>query len=246
MFYVSNEDFFFLEDEFLALFHHSTVFPKLVGFELRCSLHQGGRRLSAGLAAADTRSEGFLAAEGGCFPHGHHSPSGQHSEEQSHGCLSPSVQLASLVQVREPPRGENIPEGLFGTSAGQVGRRCHPGIPDWNLLQISETPAHSSYCCFIYYFNVCHPLSFSVASYLLVLDPMLRSILGKAQLKSGQLLLNCMNTVDAKCWLENILCWCFIGSGCFLGAEQSGSNWQNYSLARKRKNEIPPLNLHSC
>lgn len=28
MYFSSNEDFFFLEDEFLSLFHHSTVFPK--------------------------------------------------------------------------------------------------------------------------------------------------------------------------------------------------------------------------
>lgn len=91
----------------------------------------------------------------------------QHREEQSCGCSSPSVQPASLVQVWEPPRGENTPEGLFVTSGGQVWRRHHPGIPDWNLLQTSETPAQSSYCCFIYHLNVCHLLSFSVASYLL-------------------------------------------------------------------------------
>lgn len=91
----------------------------------------------------------------------------QHGEEQSRGCSSPSVQPASLVQVREPPRGENIPEGLFVTSGGQVWRRHHAGIPDWNLLHISETPAHSSYCCFIYQLSVCRLFSFSVASYLL-------------------------------------------------------------------------------
>lgn len=89
------------------------------------------------------------------------SPSGQRSGGQSCGCSSPSV------QVREPPWGETIPEGLCVTSGGQVWRRYHPGISNWNLLQISETPAHSSYCCFLCHLNVCHLLSFSVASHLL-------------------------------------------------------------------------------
>lgn len=93
-------------------------------------------------------------------------PHGQQSEEQSCGYLSPSVQPPFLVQVWELPRGENSIEGLLVTSGGQVWRRHHPGIPEWNLLQISETSAHSSYCCFIYHLNVCHLLSFSVASYL--------------------------------------------------------------------------------
>lgn len=90
------------------------------------------------------------------------------------------------------------------------------------------------------------PLLFSCFTSSLCLIPCWGPLLGKAQLNSGQLLLSCMNSVDAKCWLENILYWIFIGSSWFLGAEGGGSNRQNYSLAWKRKNEIPPPKLHTC
>lgn len=190
-------------------------------------------------------ARGSLQQKEGVCPTG---PSGQHSEEQSHGCSSLSVQPASLVQVWDC-------HGKRKHSRRIVSNLRRPGVKE-------ESSRHSRLKFAADLWDACPqqllllhlpferlspspPLLFSCFISSLSLIPHWGPLLGKTQLKSGQLLLSCMNSVDTKCWLENVLCWCFIGSGWFLGAEWGGSNWQNHSLAWKRKNEIPPLKLHT-
>lgn len=243
--------FFSLEDEFLALFHHSTVFPKLVWFELCCSLPRFGCLKGEG----DCQQVWQLLTQGargswqqkeGAFPTGTTAPVGSTVKSRAMVAWAPACSWHPWFRWGNHHREKTFQKDcLEPQQARWEGGVIQAFQNEICCRSLRHPPTAATAASFTISMSVT-PSPFQLLPIFLCLTPCWGLLLGKAQLKSGQLLLNCMNTVDAKCWLENILCWCFIGSGCFLGAEQSGSNWQNYSLAWKRKNEIPPLNLHSC
>lgn len=143
--------------------------------------------------------------------------------------------------VLEPQRAA----GILGTGAGTTTGRKHSRRIVCNLRRPGVKEAscrHSRLKFAAHLWDTCPQqllllhlpverlsplLLFSCFISSLGLTPCWAPLLGRAQLKSGQLLLSCMNSVDAKFWLENMLCWCFTGSGWFPGTKWGDPNWQN-------------------